>query len=286
MGQYSEIEHKKQSFIATSTLFLLLFLLFFLLKYNSRSKIEALEGGGGGGEIEVNFGNSDLGSGENFKSMEIAPPAPKSVEKEQIVNEELVTNASDEDVPALTTVKKSKDEPKKPTEKPVEIQKPKPSKSTTDALSNLLNSSNGKDGDGNDGVAGNKGKLNGDKNATEYNGGGGDGLGVGPGKGPGYGPGNGLGNGSGGYKLGNRKALSKPTPDSKCSNETGIIVVQVKVDRTGKTIEAFAGLKGTTITAKCLKEQAKSAALNTKWQESPDALETQVGQIIYVFKLN
>ena len=285
MIQYSEIEHKKQSFVLTATLFLLLFLLFFLLKYNSQTKIDELEGGGGGGEIEVNFGNSDLGSGENFESMEIAQPAPNAVEKEQIVEEEVVTNESDNEAPIVAAVKKPKEEPKKAIEKPVETPKPKPSKSTTDALSNLLNSSNSKGGDGDDDEAGNKGKTNGNTKATGYNGGGGGiGDGYGPGKGPGSGPGSGIGKG-GGYMLGNRKGLTKPTPNYVC-NEVGVVVVQISVDQFGNVIDAKPGVKGTTNAAKCLLDEAKSAALKTKWQSDDNAPEKQIGKIIYVFKLN
>lgn len=279
MIQYSEIEHKKQSFVITATLFSLLFLLFFLLKYNVQAKIEALEGGGGG-EIEVNFGNAELGSGENFESMEIAQPAPKSAEKEQVVKEELITSESDNDAPAVASVKK----PKEAIVKPAEIAKPKPSKSTTDALSNLLNSSNSKGGDGDDNVAGNKGKINGNIKASGYNGGGGTGDGYGPGKGPGTGPGNGIGNG-GGYMLGNRKVLSKPTPNYIC-NEVGSVVVQITVDQSGNVIDAKPGVKGTTNAAKCLLEESKNAALKTKWQSDNNAPDKQIGKIIYVFKLN
>lgn len=283
MIQYSEIEHKKQSFVITATLFSLLFLLFFLLKYNAQPKIEALEGGGGG-EIEVNFGNAELGSGENFESMEIAQPTPKSAEKEQVVKEELITSESDNDAPAVASVKK----PKEAIVKPVEIAKPKPSKSTTDALSNLLNSSNSKGGDGDDNVAGNKGKINGNIKASGYNGGGGTGDGYGPGKGPGSGPGNGIGNGGGsggGYMLGNRKVLSKPTPNYVC-NEVGSVVVQITVDQSGNVIDAKPGVKGTTNAAKCLLEESKNAALKTKWQSDNNAPDKQIGKIIYVFKLN
>ena len=288
MIQYSEIEHKKQSFVITATLFSLLFLLFFLLKYNAQAKIEALEGGGGGGEIEVNFGNADLGSGENFESMEIAQPAPKSAEKEQVVKEELVTNESDNDAPVVASVKKPKEEPVKAIVKPVEIAKPKPSKSTTDALSNLLNSSNSKGGDGDDDVAGNKGKTNGNTKASGYDGGGGTGDGYGPGKGPGTGPGSGPGSGignGGGYMLGNRKVLSKPTPNYVC-NEVGSVVVQITVDQSGNVIDAKPGVKGTTNSAKCLLEESKNAALKTKWQSDNNAPDKQIGKIIYVFKLN
>jgi hypothetical protein len=45
------------------------------------------------------------------------------------------------------------------------------------------------------------------------------------------------------------------------------------------------GVRGTTNSAKCLLEQAKIAAMNTKWQADGTAAETQVGKIIYNFKL-
>jgi hypothetical protein len=96
------------------------------------------------------------------------------------------------------------------------------------------------------------------------------------------GSGNGIG---GGYSLGNRRAISKPAPKYTC-NEEGKVVVEVSVDRNGKTVSAIAGIKGTTNTAKCLLEQAKSAALNTKWDASSDAPEKQVGKIVYNFNLN
>ena len=84
------------------------------------------------------------------------------------------------------------------------------------------------------------------------------GNGGGPRGGTGYGGGghpNGGGSGSGsgggsGYSLGNRKALSKPAPNYTC-NEVGKVVVEVSVDRNGRTISAIAVIKGTTNTAKC-----------------------------------
>ena len=173
--------------------------------------------------------------------------------------------------------------------------KPKVSNTTNDALSSLLKGSN-KGGDGDDKTAGNKGKSNGSLSATSYYGnggsgggtGGGNGTGNGIGNGSGYGAGSGGGSGNGiggGYSLGNRRAISKPAPKYTC-NEEGKVVVEVSVDRNGKTVSAIAGIKGTTNTAKCLLEQAKSAALNTKWDASSDAPEKQVGKIVYNFNLN
>ena len=62
--------------------------------------------------------------------------------------------------------------------------------------------------------------------------------------------------------------------------------MQVTVDRNGNTINVTAGVQGTTNTAKCLLDQAKIAAMNTKWQADGNAPETQVGKIIYTFSLN
>ncbi len=291
--QYSEINYKKQSFLITSALFVLLFLLLFYLSYNKQSIILDLEGGGGGGEIAVNFGNSDLGSGENLESMELTQPTPVSKQPETVVEEKLVTNAADNEVSVNASDKKTVEIPKKPIEKPIEVVKPKPSKSTTDALANLL-TGNAKGGDGDDNVSGNKGKANGDPKATGYNGGGGTGTGSGGGNGSGqgigsgsgYGSGNGSGTGSGNgnWKLEGRKLSASSKQVQKC-NEYGTVVVQVTVNRNGNVIAAKYA-KGTTNTSQCLLEPAYATAKSYKWQPDPDAPETQIGFITINFKLS
>jgi hypothetical protein len=293
--QHTEIEHKKQSLMMTTALFVLFFLMLFYLSYNTQVLVPDLEGGGGGGEIAVNFGNSDVGSGDNFESMELTQPAPKSRQPEKVAEEALVTNVTDNaEAPVVAAVQKPKEAPKKPVEEPVEAPKPKPSKSATDALSNVLNSSGAKGGDGDDKEAGNKGKSYGDTKATGYNGGGGAGTGTGGGNGSGqglgtgsgYGNGNGggNGNGTGNYQLSGRKVISKPQPRYTC-NEEGIVVVEISVNNAGTVIGATPGIKGTTNAAKCLADQAKLAAMNTKFDANPAAPDKQVGKIIYNFKL-
>jgi outer membrane biosynthesis protein TonB len=292
-----ETEHEKKALIITTLSFTLLFLLFFYLKFNNETKINDLEGGGGGGEIAVNFGSSDVGSGDNYQSKEVVTAAPKEVVTTPTTTEELVVDEN-ESAPAIAEVKKPeiKTPKKEVIKEPVkEVVKstPKPSKSTSDALANLLNGASA-DGDGNDKTAGNKGKSNGDPNAKGYNGGGGSGTGSGGGNGSGqglgtgsgYGNGNGggRGNGNGNYQLGNRKALNKPQPNYIC-NEEGVVVVQIAVDKSGQVISANPGIRGTTNSAKCLLDQAKQAAMNTKWQSDTDAPDKQVGKIIYNFKL-
>lgn len=291
--EFAEIENKKKSLVLTTALFVLLFLLFVFLKFSNQTELPLLEGGGGGGAVAVNFGDSDVGSGDNFQSVEKVLSAPKQTQPTPSAEKEIIVSDND-DAPAIAEVKKPSEKPKKvEIEKPVIKVTPKPSKSTSDALSNLLNGSNSS-GDGDDKEAGNKGKSNGDKNASGYNGGGGSGTGsgggngsgqgIGTGSGYGSGSGSGTGNGNGNYQLGNRKALSKPQPNYVC-DEQGIVVVQISVDQSGTVISANPGIRGTTNAAKCLLDQAKIAALNTKWQSDASAPEKQVGKIIYNFKL-
>lgn len=291
--EFTEIENKKKSLVLTTALFVLLFLLFFYLKFSNQIELPLLEGGGGGGAVAVNFGDSEVGSGDNFQSVEKVVSAPKQTQPTPSAEKEIIVSEND-DAPAIAEVKKPSEKPKKvEIEKPIVKVVPKPSKSTSDALSNLLNGSNSS-GDGDDKAAGNKGKSNGDKNASGYNGGGGSGTGsgggngsgqgIGTGSGYGSGSGSGVGNGNGNYQLGNRKALSKPQPNYVC-DEQGIVVVQISVDQSGKVISANPGIRGTTNAAKCLLDQAKIAALNTRWQSDNTAPEKQVGKIIYNFKL-
>ncbi|QKJ64943.1 energy transducer TonB [Flavobacterium sp. M31R6] len=288
------------SILIYASLLLLLFFIRFWPPYNPENNVALADGGGGGGGVTLNFGDSDLGSGKNTQSKVLnvqnqAKQVPaKSTPDEAILSQE---NATEESV-----VIPQKEKPKKtevvvkPEIKP-EVVKPKVSNSTNDALASILKGSN-KGGDGDDKTAGNKGKSNGSLAATGYYGtggsgggtGGGNGTGNGIGNGSGYGPGSGGGSGGGngggsGYSLGNRKALSKPAPKYTC-NESGKVVVEVSVDRNGNTINAIPGIKGTTNTAKCLLDQARIAAMNTKWDASNDAPEKQVGKIIYNFNLN
>jgi len=94
------------------------------------------------------------------------------------------------------------------------------------------------------------------------------------------------GTGSGGnYQLGNRKALTMPKPDYDC-NEEGRVFVSITVDKSGQVIAAQAGVKGTDNSANCLLKEAQKAALKTKFNSDPKAPAKQVGTIIYNFTLS
>jgi len=297
---FTDSSDKKKSLLISTAIYAVLLLLLFFIRfwppYNPENNA-ALASGGGGGGVTVNFGDSDLGSGANYKSEVLnvknnvkQAPAKATPDEAIITQENTKDDANDVIIP--TKEKPKKATPVKPEAKPVP-EKPKVSNSTNDALSSILKGSN-KGGDGDDKVAGNKGKANGSLGSNGYYGaggsgggtGGGNGTGNGVGTGSGYGAGSGGGSGGGsGYSLGTRKALSKPAPKYTC-NEEGRVVVEITVDQNGKTISATPGIKGTTNTARCLLDQAKIAAMNTKWEADTNAAAKQVGKIIYNFSLD
>ncbi len=118
-------------------------------------------------------------------------------------------------------------------------------------------------GEGDDNKVGDKGKINGDPNASPY-----------------YG--NGGGGGGGNYSLGNRKAKSMPKPISDC-NEEGKVLINIQVDRAGNVIGTSLRLKGTNNTSQCLVKRAMEAAKKSKFNPDSKAKEKQIGYIIYNF---
>lgn len=296
-------EEKKSAFITVFISAILVAILLFI-RFTSTTSIDLLsDGGGGGGGVTVNFGDSEFGSGADFKSevLQVTDAQKAKTVLEESIEETLLTqeNSSNSDyvVTKKEVIKKKeikKEEPKKNISVQQEIKKQTVSNETNNALANLLGGNKG--GDGDDNQAGNKGNSSGSLNSNNYYGSGsgtgtgtgngsGSGTGSGSGSGSGYGSGNGSGVGSGsGYSLGGRRAISKPLPAYKC-NETGKVVVEVIVDKSGKTINATPGVRGTTNNAKCLLDQAKIAAMNTKWEPSDSAPEKQIGSIIYHFSL-
>ena len=256
--KYIETEEEKKSFAITSIIFVILFILFFYLGLTSLDPPP--ENG-----IAVNFGTTEFGSG-NIQPTEAIQSAPKAVAaKEAAASNE---NVLSQDIEEAVVIKEAKKiQPTKETAKeevkpkPKEI--PKPSKSTSDALSSLINGpkSDGKaqGGEGNDNVAGDKGSPNGNPYANSY-----------------YGSGSGWG-------LNGRSISSRGKEVQKC-NEFGTVVVQITVNRNGNVIAAKY-TKGTTNTNPCLIEPALATARKYRWQPDPKAPETQIGFITVNFKI-
>lgn len=266
-----ETKHEKRSFTITVVLHvaLILLLLFFGFTYLDPPP----ENG-----IAINFGTSEVGSGDKqpTKPIKSSPKTSSAqpVKSEPVIEKEVVTQDI-EDAPVIEKKKKETPvetkQPEKEKPKPVKKPEPKPDKSTNDALSSILNgperTGTETGGEGNDNVAGDKGSPDGDPNASSY-----------------YGQGAGL-DGDGNYRLGGRKALNKEKFVQDC-NESGIVVVKIVVDQSGRVVSAQPGMKGTTNSASCLTAPAKKAALATRFNSDPNAPSQQVGTIIYNFKLS
>jgi outer membrane biosynthesis protein TonB len=272
---FLETKHKRKSAVITSILLLLILvgIYNFGLQY-----LDPPEEYG----LAINFGDSNVGSGDPVVKTKAKPAVEKQAEKveevkkalpKKTIKEETIT----QDVKDAPVIDKPKEEKKeKPIEKkeekkekPKEKPKPKPSKETQDALNSLLKGDSNNDepkGEGDDDNPGVKGSKKGDPKSSKYYGSTGT-------------------DGDKNYNLAGRNALSKPIEKPEC-NEEGIVVVSIEVDNTGKVIKAVPGVKGSTNTAKCLLDPAKAAALKTKWNPDPNAPNKQRGTIIYKFTLS
>ncbi|GIZ10430.1 energy transducer TonB [Flavobacterium sp. UMI-01] len=262
--KYLETEEEKKSFAITTAIFVILFILFFYLGLTSLDPPP--ENG-----IAINFGTTEFGSGKIQPTEAIqSAPQPTAAKQSASNNEEILSQEVEEAV-VMKTVKKK--QPTKQTSeeevKPKPKESPKPSKSTTDALSSLINGpkSDGKakGGEGNDTKPGDKGSLNGDPYANSY-----------------YGSGTGA-SGTSGWGLNGRTISSRGKEVQKC-NESGTVVVQITVNRNGNVIAAKY-TKGTTNTNPCLIEPALATARKYKWLPDSNAPETQIGFITINFKL-
>lgn len=260
-----ETKYEKRSFAITTAIFVLLFIWFFLYMLKDDPNIPAVYETG---EIAINFGTSATGQGQVQPTVPIktAPtPAPAETAKAAAPN---LTTQTTKAAPVIKSSETKSTTTSTATTKPKAAESPKPSKSTSDALSSLINGpkSDGKaqGGEGNDNTPGDKGSLDGDPYANSYFG-------------------TGKGNGGGGWGLKGRKLSNSGKVVQDC-NESGTVVVQITVNRSGTVTDARY-TKGTTNTNPCLVNPALATARKYKWQPDSNAPETQVGFIVVNFKL-
>jgi len=263
-------KHKKKAIVEATIVMIFLIILMFI---SGMTYLDPPPETG----IAVNFGTSTVGSGpvqpqHNQPPKPVKQETPQPAKTQPEIKDKVLTQDNEE----APVIKEQKTKPKpKQTPKPVKPKpkpKPKPDKNITDILNNVNNApgdqENNSSGEGNDNQAGDKGDTSGDPNASGYYGNGGKGN----------------GGGTGNYRLGSRKALTKPKPNFNC-NEEGRVVVKIYVNRQGKVTKAVPGVKGSTNNAPCLLNAAKSAAMQTKWSADSKAPDTQIGKIIYNFKV-
>jgi outer membrane biosynthesis protein TonB len=284
MGNFLNTPHKKKSAILTSLIALLLLLLF---SWVGLSYFDPPISYG----MEVNFGTSNQGKGtvqpklppKQIQKQNIQPKTvtPKTSPKATETKTSKVLTQKEASIPVVKKANKPNPNPinekvktpdgkiKKEVKKE-ETPKPTVSKSTKQVLSNLLNpkKKTGKklQGEGNDEVSGDKGKVDGNPYASSY-----------------YGKA-GLGGKGSGFGLNGRSLQNQGSVTQEC-NQEGTVVVRIIVDKSGSVVEAEPGVKGTTNSDPCLLEPAKRTALLHKWFPDLNAPNNQVGFVVVKFKL-
>jgi hypothetical protein len=275
--KYLETKHERNSAKITSLIVLILLLLLFVV--GPPYMDPPLEYG-----VAVNFGTSDVGSGD------IQPTEPIKSEPRDVVPQieetksepitpskasENVLTADNSEAIAIKKQKeiadaKAKADAQAKAAEAKKKQEEADKKAKLDALIGGVKKSDGKTtgGEGDDKSPGDKGQLDGDPYAPSYFGSGGNGSG---------------GSGGSGYGLNGR---GKPTngivvPDC---NEEGLVVVKVIVNRDGKVTQAYPGQKGTTGT-NCLFEAAKKTAFTYKWDPNSKAPTEQIGWVKVYFSV-
>ncbi|MGB5982480.1 MAG: hypothetical protein WBG46_10085 [Nonlabens sp.] len=263
-------EQKKSAIISVALILALIALFRFVSVLNIMEPPE--ESG-----IAVNFGNTDVGSGNNFQPnpTKVTPPSnPKPVEPTDPAPVDNVQTQDVTEAPAIESDPTVTEPVTKPAEKPVETQpepkpEPKPSTDVLDALSNVEGAE--AEGDVNDGEGpgdgpGNKGDVNGNPYANTY-----------------YGkPGN--GDGGKGYGLSGRGKVAGKGVQPDCF-ERGTVVVEIEVNRQGQVIKATPGKQGSNTSEPCLLKAAQQSARTYKFTAAPQANEIQIGFIEVVFKV-
>ena len=270
--------HKQKSFAITLIIMvLIIFALLIMRLTNAIITIPEEEG------ITITFGTDKVGKGDinppkpTESSMVAEQPTEEAPKVETTPAEEPVLTQNNEEEETVVLPKeevKKKETPKQT--KPTPKKPQKPAASTTDALSSVLNAStkqpqsgtgNGSQGD--DNTLSYKGDPKGNPYASSFYGDSSEGSGNGSGK---------------GWGLNGRKYISGEKVYQDC-NESGMVIVQIEVDRSGKVIRAKAGEKGTTNKAPCLLEAARKSAMTYRFNADEKAPQTQIGFLSIRFKL-
>ncbi|MDB3863022.1 energy transducer TonB [Flavobacteriaceae bacterium] len=275
--------HKKKSAGLTAVIGVLLLLLFFMLGLTYYDPPISYG-------MEVNFGTLAQGSGavqstERVQTIEQKEEKPVAVEEQvesvppeqsnvEPVKEVLTEKESTVSIPEKNEEKQSVEpvtEEKEPEVKPEPVKEvPKVSEATKSVVSNLLKNKTeeGEDtqGEGDDLVQGDKGKIEGNPYSSSYY----NNFGLG-GEGKGYG-------------LNGRNLQNNGKVVQDC-NQEGTVVVRITVNNKGEVIQAEPGVKGSTNTHPCLLEPAKKTALLHKWFPDSNAPREQIGFVVIQFKL-
>jgi outer membrane biosynthesis protein TonB len=296
-NKQTENKNRAAGVIVTVTVHALLFLLLYFLFITPPDPPYEDNAGG----MAVNYGTSDVGSGEQqqytavpVKVQEVQEKAPTPQPTATSAPEDLETQDKEDAavVEKKTEVKKTKVKPNpdatyKPTPKPAAVQPVAAPQPTVDKNALFSAGAQGKPnnskGDGEGKGKGDQGDPNGDPNSKNYHGGGnGTGGKGGEGNGPGgYGTGNGP---PSNVRLTGRSLRSRPPIKNPCETARGRVTISISVNRSGHVTNSKFSQSGSTTSDDCLVSTARQAAMKYVFDENSSAAETQTGSILFIFK--
>ena len=231
----------------------------------------------GMGGIVVNYGTSDVGTGDDYMSIEepsadenanevrpdrIVPTETPTPTPSQQVSDKAVATQDMEDAPAVTKTEKAVKNPAPETTK--EVKNSTPTVNTNALYKGKKNNGQGA-GDGEGGGTGNQGSALGDPLASNY-GEGGSGFGNTP------------------ISLTSRHWAVRPNIDDK-SQFSGVVVCELTVDRNGNIVSVRPGVKGTTYSSPTVYSMLERELRKAKFNTVPNAPERRVVHVTINFKV-
>lgn len=269
----SNPENNYPKAIAVSVGILVGFLLLSIFYIVSRAAPEEEVGIGG---IIVNYGTSDEGMGDDYMSIEepsvdpnanLTPPdkiIPNTTPSENVTTVSSENNIVTQDnVDAVAVKTKTTTTNTAPTQN-TEVKEAKPVVNQNALYKGKKSTGTGA-GDGTGAVAGNQGKPEGDPLANNYDG-------------------TGSGNGGIALTLASRRFITSPSIKDD-GQKSGKIVVEIRVDKNGYVTRAKAGARGTTLSDANLWEKCEAAAEGSRFNTLESAPDTQIGYIVFNFKV-
>lgn len=259
--------------IAISVALLVAFVLLSIFYIINKAKPQEEVGIGG---IIVNYGTSDEGMGSDYMSVEepsvdpnanLTPPDkiipntdPTQNPNTATADNNIVTQDNEDAVSVNTKDKSTNTSPTQNTEN-----KPSTPAINQNALYKGKKNTGTGLGDGTGTVAGNQGKPEGDPLSSNYNG-------------------TGSGNGGIALSLASRRFINLPSIKDN-GQKSGKVVVEIRVDKNGIVTSAKAGARGTTLSDADLWDKCEAAAIGSRFNTLESAPETQIGTIVFNFKV-
>lgn len=264
-----ENNYPKAFAISTGIMGVLLAISFLIIA----SRVEPEEIGTGG--IIVNYGTSVIGMGDDYMSIEEPSSAPdanntppdKVTENQEVsdpvseVTDKSIVTQNAEDAPEIAT--KENSAAKSPSVS-VPTKENKPTVNQNALYKGKKNDGKGA-GDGTGDVAGNQGSKDGDPLSPNYGEGG-----------------SGFGDVALDLKSRRFTNLNIPKDDGQ---KYGRVAVRIFVDKNGVVVKAVPGVKGTTLSDKAIWEKCRIAVMGASLNKLESAPETQIGVVMFNFKV-